>query len=368
MMKRALLVLLLLIGFRAQGASLDDAGDVFRPGRIEILISANTFSSIESFFGHSSILVIPEGGSWEDGRVFDFLAATDESNILKYYAKGLSGQFPFTLAVAPVRDFLFKRLFIEQRSVQRLILPTSPEQRQKLWDHLLDLQKNPKKIGDYYFVRYNCATAVLAALKYSGIQINTKQIILEKPVRGVRPTVLSSWLRAGLLTPFPEQSVPSVLAMVESLENRYRQTLRSQPTNKDKTRFADWPASTLALLPKLSTEELLVIANILLPADQNRAGVIQQILRTRPSGPSRMIHFRELPQAFYDVCENSACAQNVVAELKKVSSEKGLQRMALGNEMQFADSWLSFMPEINFETSPQVRHWKLLNEALSPYR
>jgi hypothetical protein len=367
-MKSALLILLLLIGCLAQGASLGDTDDAFRPERIEILISANTFSSIESFFGHSSILVIPEGGSWEDGRVFDFLAATNnESNVLKYYAKGASGQFPFTLVVSPVRDFLFKRLFIEQRSVQRLILPTSPAQRQKLWEHLLDLQKNPKKIGDYYFVRYNCATAVLAALKYSDIQINTKQIILQKPVRGVRPTQLSSWLRAGLLTPFPEQSVPSVLAMVESLENRYRQTLRSQP-NRDRTLYADWPAQTLALLPKLSTEELLTIANILLPADQNRAAVVQQILRSRPPGPSRLIHFRELPQAFYDVCENSACAQNVVAELKKLSSEKGLQRMALGNEMQFADSWLSFMPEINFETSPQVHHWKLLNEALSPYR
>jgi len=342
------------------------------PERIEILTTAGTMTAFESFFGHSALLLIPEGGDWQDGHVVEFLGVIDESQESKHFefyniilkdVKGFSGQYPFQMVVSPAKKYFFKKLFGEQRSIERLILPTTKQQRLNLWNYLLDVQANPKKLGNYYFVRHNCATAVLETLKAGGIQINTRQIVFSSPIHGVRPQNVSSLLRSVLLTPYQNQSVPSVMETVQGLEKSYGVSLRSE-VRKEGGDFQPWSAQVLQILPKLSTENLLTISAMLSPLDQARNMTIRMILEGRPRGPTTTIKYVELPQAFYDVCVDATCAQNVVRELEKLYPQKTLQKMAFANEMQMADAQLSFMPEVDLQTSPQARSWRLIMEAL----
>jgi hypothetical protein len=362
----------LFAGLVQAQVSVDRDGNSMSPGRIEILITAGTTKALESFFGHSALLLVPEGGDWQDGHVVEFLAAINESqaskhsqfydNILKDL-KGLSGQYPFQLVVSPATDYFFRKLVQEQRSIERVILPATKEQKLKLWNDLLDLNAHPKKLGDYYFVRYNCATAVLETLKSAGIQINTRQIIFSSPIQGIKPKNISSLLRAVLLTPYPTLSVPSMLETVQDLERSYRLVLRSE-VSQDSGDFLPWSTQALQLLPKLSTENLLAISTLLSPEDQARNMTIRLILQSRPRGPTKLLKYVELPQAFYDVCADAKCAQNVVRELEKLYPRQILQKMAFKNEMQRADAELSIMPEVDLQTSPQALSWKLIVEAL----
>lgn len=356
--------------FAQTSEALTDEAAAFRPGRIELVISASTTTSLESYFGHASLLIVPEDGDLDEAYVFSFLAVTKESSQLKYYADGLTGQFPFQLAVYPANKFLFDKAFQEQRSVTRVILPATDTQKQNLWRHLLKLRQNPKLMGDYYFVRYNCATAALAALKESGIQIHQKQIVFRSPVKGVRPLNMPEMMREALLTPYPTLYVPSVHDMVKPLEEKYGHmftTTFGSKQNEKNSAYEPWSAEILRVLPQLKTEELLLISQRLAPADRVRAEAIENVLRIRPRGPTKLVRFTEVSQVFYTVCEDLGCARKVVGELARNMGRPALAKLLRANTVTAGLALTSFKPEIDFSTSPQARHWQLLNQAMKEF-
>jgi hypothetical protein len=348
------------------GVTLADEIESFKPERFEILISNSSTQAFESLFGHASILVIPEGKTWEQGLVVGFVAQTNDSSKLGYYVKGISGRFPVVMETTSALSFFNNKIIYEKRDIHRSILPLTKEQKEKLWSQILDFKKHPEKLGPYYFHIRNCASMIYFLMQKAGIQVNYKQLIATSLASGISPNDFINITRGVLLTPYPESIVPSTAALVNQIEEKYDIKLESILDEHTKD-FTPWSSKEFDKLISMTTEELIFATQALSIVDRYRNMPIRGILRLRKKRAKvQFIQYVVHPRSFYNICDkdDEACFRKFTTDLEKFYPKKTLKKFMKDNLYKQWEVVTKFKPGFDFETSEQAQNWQRMTEAM----
>jgi len=149
-MKRTLLTLIIycLISLKGEAASLSQQAEIS-------LLTCSAGTEIYSYFGHSAIRVKDPGTSTD--IVFNYGVFSFETpNFIWRYCKG---ETYFTIAAQSMRSFM-QEYYEEQRDVYEQVLNFTPDERQTLYDALLENNKPENRIYLYKHFSDNCATRI----------------------------------------------------------------------------------------------------------------------------------------------------------------------------------------------------------------
>ena len=336
------------------------------PNRIELLTVASSGNAIESWFGHSALLLIPEGRSWRDGFVINLNANTTghSDKEFNYLVKGATGTFPFFVESFPASIYFYTKLVEEGRDVERTIIPLTNKQKKDLWNATLTLSKNPKEMGQYYYLQKNCSSMILFLLKKANIQINYEQIMSRTKFGAIAPKQVKTFLSDVLLTPYASVRMKSIRTQIIELGNKYKITLGSEFL-KEKNVFAEWSQTHIQKFKSMSLEELLVAAQSLGYMDLTRSKVLQAEIRSRGQMiKTRFVEFQNLPLSLYQTCDTPGCLSSTVQELKNIFSTQDLRQLYVSMKKNYERIEQLHIPELDLRSSPQAAAWKNLTLEL----
>lgn len=102
---------------------------------IELVIAAPTESAVESHWGHSMMRFVDNVGTPADDVMFGFVAEVDDLKI--NYVKGIVGSYPTYPALQSLRLFNQQYIKEQDRPLERVIVPSTPEFRRQMVERLL---------------------------------------------------------------------------------------------------------------------------------------------------------------------------------------------------------------------------------------
>ncbi len=219
-MKIRVLLLFLLCAFgqaRAQKLSSE--------AEISVLTCAPG-EELYSLFGHSAVRVKDPVNNFD--KVFNY--GTFNFNTPNFYMKFLQGKLDYLLSVADYERFLasYQR---EMRSIYSQELQISQEEKQQLFEALLNNYKPENRAYKYDFFMDNCATRIDSIIKKTikgNWENHTMPTKFLKTYRtGIAPYLANSdWLNLGLniILGVPTDSPQQGLFLPDIIEETYRKT------------------------------------------------------------------------------------------------------------------------------------------------
>lgn len=168
---------------------------------IEILTAGSTTSNLSSLFGHSLIRLIDQDDNPMNDTVIGFemltLGRGDE------FSKGLFlGGYEVVPKVMPFSVFLVRYVLNAGRSLERVILPSTPQNIEALKKTVQRIMEVSDIAADYNFFSNNCLTVLRNVLAESGYP-------MPKVFADV-PTTFTTILNNTMMTYAPALSIPSV--------------------------------------------------------------------------------------------------------------------------------------------------------------
>ncbi|MFN8847400.1 MAG: DUF4105 domain-containing protein [Bdellovibrionales bacterium] len=333
--------------------------------KIEILVTAPSTNSIESIFGHSALLVIPPGKSIEDGTVWNFqpdISKADTNTPFQTILGLTNGQFPFLILQEPALIFFSRQLIYELRSIQRIIVPTTPLQSGNLIKILKQVEANPRLLKKYSFRTENCLTAILRILRLSGLPINLNQLITIAKNLPLEPNHLPQIFRQLLISPIPPQTALNLFAQLKILEKKYNLKLQSQNVNG---KYLSWDSREKYIFKSLKKHELALAAHSLAIFDDQRLPYLQELIKNSNSSDHQsLVNLNNFPDIFYRTCTDFKCAKKLVESAKEVLGKQDFLKLKSTVIQEYRRSSRLFVPEINIMQSPQGVSWKLILDYL----
>ena len=130
--------------------------------KIYIVFAAENNQTPTSMLGHTFLKIIGQDKDVTRQHSFSYFATLDNTNSLMFYTDimtiGLDGAY----VLSPYQVKADEYLFNEKRSLWEFELKLSPEEKEKLKQHLWELKgKNIR----YKFITHNCNTALMSILK-----------------------------------------------------------------------------------------------------------------------------------------------------------------------------------------------------------
>lgn len=141
--------------------------DRFAAQSVTVIFATAFLGNVASSFGHVYLRVDSRTAQGPHGDLLDFgfsYAAINDpnDNIVKYAWKGLTGGYVEGLSIMPYFTRLSEYHNIENRDVWEYKLKLSPEQVDRLLDHVWELNSGQMS---YYFLNRNCAYHISVLLK-----------------------------------------------------------------------------------------------------------------------------------------------------------------------------------------------------------
>lgn len=178
---------------------------------IEIVTAGSDQSNMMSQWGHSMIRFVGQNQNPSDDIVIGFVAKLEGQSAVQMMSKDLNsfdrafamlgvssgfllGSYPIIVNAAPFFDYVDQYVNTEERSMHRLIIPSTSEQRVRILNFVkkVHLQKLKYK---YTLLNKNCASMIELAFNYAGIQSKNIELVnTEKYV----PTSLHEYAVAAL--------------------------------------------------------------------------------------------------------------------------------------------------------------------------
>ena len=140
--------------------------------KVYIVFAAENNQSPSSMLGHTFLKI---KGKDKNGIIrehsFSYFAALDNSNSLKFYIDIMTVGLDGAYILSPYQIKADEYLFGEKRSLWEFELNLSPEEKERLKQHLWELKG--KKIR-YKFITHNCNTALMNILKVANKDFSMK--------------------------------------------------------------------------------------------------------------------------------------------------------------------------------------------------
>ncbi len=252
---------------------------------IEVLVAGESFQSPASVFGHSMIRFVSELGDPYNDVVVSFIAdgsTADEeylkhlngskfrqtvqstAGLVKYMAKGVFGSYKIGVDAASFKEMLDRYAGDDGRSLRRIIIPTTTEQRSKIVDGLFQLAVDGSR--PYYFHAFNCATAILRVLQFGGLPYFPWGA-------SNKPVELEDSLSRLLWTPYPSVEMINMPSVAKKIYNNLKLKDQNRPNDQE-------VLSALIKLDKLSLLRIYLLRSPKLPSSAVR--LIAAEIRSRP--------------------------------------------------------------------------------------
>ncbi len=252
---------------------------------IEVLVAGESFQSPASAFGHSMIRFVLDQNDPYNDVVVSFIAdgsnADEEylknltgskfhqdmqstTGLVKYMAKGLFGFYDVGIDAGSLKEILERYAGDDGRSLKRILIPTSAEQRAKIVEGLFHLGVDGSR--PYYFQSFNCAVAILRVLQYGGLPYfpwGTSNI----------PVELEGGLNRLLWAPYPAVDMINMPALAKKIYDSFNFKDDRKPTDEEVLAAA-------IKLDKLSLLRIYLLRSHRLPTTTVRALAAE--IRTRP--------------------------------------------------------------------------------------
>ncbi len=168
---------------------------------IEIIVADRTLDSLPSVMGHSAIRFVGSGENPLDDFVISLeMHATYPSEM---FIKAFTGGFEVLPTVYTVLEYINHYQVNQGRKIQRMPLPSFPQQRSDLAKMIKTMLEVPDLFEDYNFITNNCTTLIYKLLSASGYTIYGIGNPLDVPVD------LFKKLQTYQLSPYPEIDIPS---------------------------------------------------------------------------------------------------------------------------------------------------------------
>jgi len=153
----------------------------FQKDKVGIVFSSEYSMSPQSAFGHVMLIFKDNNKSLLTSDVVHFAAVVKKEGFFKYSYNGLTGKFPAFY----IREKLFKKYYlynlIQQRSMFIYWLNFNKKDIQNLILHIYELNKFK---AHYYFLNYNCSTAIIELLNSIKLEQNYDHLII-LPIKSV---------------------------------------------------------------------------------------------------------------------------------------------------------------------------------------
>lgn len=140
--------------------------------RIEAIemVYVSTGSAYYSWLGHALLRLVGSGKTPEDDWTISFLPLFDTpttDNIKAYY-----GGYSIFPVIKKWSEFVKEYVVDEDRYLERHLLKSNEEQRQRLSSFVIQMAKKPLELGQYSFKRLNCTYWQLYILEQAGITVD----------------------------------------------------------------------------------------------------------------------------------------------------------------------------------------------------
>lgn len=215
---------------------------------LELLTAGSTTNHISSVFGHSLIRFIDN----DDDSLNDLIVGFEMLDIGdgKGLEKGLNGGNISVPTVMTMAEFLLRYGMNEGRSLDRTIIPTTPEITSRLKSVFLNIIRVPSLPGDYRFFSNNCMTILKKALGAAGYVLPVTLVDI--------PAQQSVYMNSILLTHVPTISLPAVSDLLWSKICQYWKSergIRSCSVHINKWRLSNATISSWPLLLRTLQEK-----------------------------------------------------------------------------------------------------------------
>ncbi len=288
---------------------------------VEVLV-AGAGDGLISSFGHTFLRLVAKDGDWGDDIVIGFLADPnrvydDESTIkkigkFKYYAGFISGRYPIAVQVSSLYDFWSQYVIKEKRSIERKIILSTHADRQSLIKNLDEmLLKHDEQLGNYSFLKRNCATVVIDLLNRSGFPRPVNRII--------SPSSILDYYSWSWIAPYPTLSFTNYI----DAQELYEKAEVNLGDNLAKDEIIEKLTNHLS---ELEIKKLLVVGEL-------KGMVLREMGKRFPF--DRGVSYEEavgvkvIPESAYQFCESVACAQEVFAFFFKDKTHRFLKHLLI---------------------------------------
>ncbi|MBC74674.1 MAG: hypothetical protein CME64_01540 [Halobacteriovoraceae bacterium] len=272
---------------------------------VEFILASGTDEQIFSRFGHSLLRFVDNDADYTNDVVLSFEAKVTDANI--DYMEGLSGGYETIARFDTLYNFWIRYVRLEDRPLERYIIPLTPRLRKNLIDKVLAYHSGDEALPNYTFLEQNCARVLSQLFIDAGL--SSKDLTLGTRV----PQYLNGWLNNSLLTPFkPIISLApyTVFKKAADITDIALEDFRNYDLWTDKV--------VQKLREGLEQKELLFLFRELwdLPNDLGLALIKDKTyLHAKDLTHNDVVGMTIVPASMYQICEDYDCArQNILHE------------------------------------------------------
>jgi len=288
------------------------------------LVVAGEGQAMMSNWGHVMFRLVQNQMNPEQDLVISFSANTKGEDVS--YLKGVFGGYELTLDLQTLGTFRDTYVLNEDRHLIRLILPSTVEARNELISEIIKLGDDNKLLGNYSFLGNNCAVALLRLLgstsDFSRYEKNNLSVGRRpryndiKKVKSIIPTNLPNLFKNYGLTPYPE-------LIFENNRPLYKKLADVLAINTEQIKnHKNWPANSATLIEEQLTESeikrILLDLAYSVPIDTRRELAKKYNFRDGRHSSHEVLKYRQIPAAFYDLCQEELCIQKIKNEGKRI--------------------------------------------------
>jgi hypothetical protein len=122
------------------------------------LVIADAGENAESQWGHALLHFVDADKDSFNDVVLGFVAEVDDEQLST--RKGITGGYKVIPELKTIGEYWNQYVALEERGLNRYIIPTSVLTREELINVVADYFRNRDQLGNYYFLNNNCATVM----------------------------------------------------------------------------------------------------------------------------------------------------------------------------------------------------------------
>ena len=333
---------------------------------LELIVAAASKQAAFSRWGHVLVRFVDNDSDWTNDFVLSFVALIDEPRLSAW--KGLTGGYASMALLQRFSEAWNTYIRLEGRSLERHIIPTTHDMRQKMIDLVLDWTTHPEKLGAYTFLSNNCAGAM-------GRCLESASIISSKDSPPIVPIDFPEFLSEKRLIPHPKLVSEALLPLLEKSAQILGLSVAQFYTGKD------WPKDSAQRMDQhLSDKEIKRLLVEPIPMSQ---AVRAELLKThhfRNGGAS----FEEVtgiiivPSVLYEICTDRDYAKEILrwerrtwssseVEQKRKDREQWIERYESGESLPQTPEERAFLTHAFWLTPAMSYEHQDLLKRLRPF-
>lgn len=269
---------------------------------IEYISAAGTSESLMSRFGHSMLRFVDRDMNYGNDIVLSFEADIPEQDeVVAKYKKGLKGEYGVLPRLDLLQNFWEGYVRYESRPLERFIIPTTKEMREKIIDELVRINNDLSTLDNYTFLNRNCAGLLAQLFLDTGISTKSQSL------QGRVPILFDGWLRGSLLAPYK-----SIRSLSPFIVYKKAKDILGLADDKKLNDYATWPENSIELLTnQMSKKEILFLYNEMWDLPHTIGSALAKKARYGSDlDYYDTIGMKILPESIYDLCLDQDCAQN----------------------------------------------------------